>query len=134
MATWCGIAAAAFQCRIRSGLVAELERFGSVKHGSGATWTAVFSCVGGVHRIEEVQRSSKATTPSSVRYRRRQPRPDGIRGIGGALTAADLHLDNVFADLLAHGRIKQGLRKAEAMLAAVERVLASEFGVSYDSD
>ena len=53
---------------------------------------------------------------------------------GGALTAADLHLDSLFADLLAHGKIKQVLRKAEAMLAAVERVLASEFGVRYDPD
>jgi len=53
-------------------------------------------------------------------------------GMGDGLAAADLHLDNLFTDLLAHGRIQQVLGKAKEMLAGVERVLVEQFGSDLD--
>lgn len=48
-------------------------------------------------------------------------------GMGGGLAAADLHLDNLFTDLLAHGKIQEVLKRAQTMKSAVEQVLSSEF-------
>ena len=43
------------------------------------------------------------------------------------LASADLYLDNIFTDLLAHGRIREVVERARAMKAAVDDVLARNF-------
>lgn len=52
----------------------------------------------------------------------------GDMGGGGmGLASADLYLDNLFTDLMAHGRIMEVVHRAKRMKAAVDQVLAQSF-------
>ncbi len=44
-----------------------------------------------------------------------------------ALASADLYLDNIFTDLLAHGRIMEVVNRARTMKDAVDHILAQHF-------